>query len=159
MPSIYSSTSTEPSQCVRGGPISLMVSRWRIWVGLICMVATTSCMKPGGGGCIHIPPAVVRRGVPTTLELELSAVYSSGPMDRRIGVVRCYYRLSGEAAYTATTMKVISFDDRTLVVRGTIPALSWSSSGLLEYYFDFRFDGHPNTRGSEAAPEARVPIE
>ena len=125
---------------------------------LLAAFALVSCMEAGGGGSVHRPPSAIKRGVPTPLELELSAVNPHGSMSRRMTSITCYYRLSGSSAFATISMTPADVDARHLVARCALPAFPADAQGVVEYYFGFGFDGSHNQRTSPADP-IRVSLE
>ena len=131
------------------------VKRWAAMRTVIAIailsLLTTGCFQPGGGGSAHHPPPQIISGEPTTLKLTFSAWGAgSGNLSKRYTQIRCHYRQSGESQFQTVAAKVISSDDKQMEVQFVIPPqVLFGESSTLEYYFDFLFDGHPNTRGHE----------
>jgi hypothetical protein len=125
---------------------------------LLAAFALVSCMEAGGGGSVHHPPSAIKRGTPTPLELELSAVNPHGSMSRRMASITCHFRLSGAAAFATLAMTPADVDTRHLVARCTLPPFPADAQGAVEYYFAFNFDGSHNLRNSPEDP-IRVPLE
>ncbi len=126
---------------------------------LVLFPTLASCIEAGGGGCVHHPPPVIKRGSPTSLQLELSAVNPHGSMSRRMTSITCHYRLAGEPTFQSLPMTSTDIDSRHLVASCTLPPFPADAQGPVEYYFDFYFDGpHYNQRGSPTNP-IRVPLE
>jgi hypothetical protein len=118
---------------------------------LFLLVATLTSCRPsgfeiGGGGSTHIPPGRLVQCEPTTLELELSVWgEGSGAMSKRWKAVRCHYRITGEAQYTAIDMTIEEETKNKILFACTIPPQP-NAGSTLEYYFDMMLDGHYNKR-------------
>lgn len=128
----------------------------RLTPAIVLLLA--SCLRPGGGGSVHLPPASITRGVETPLKLELSSVHEDRPMDRQMTSIKCHYRLAGEPAFTALPMTVRVIGTRHLEATATLPPFPKEAAGPVEYYFDFTFDGHYSQRESPSNP-VRVPLQ
>ena len=127
---------------------------------LIAAFAFASCIEAGGGGAVHHSPSSIKRGVPTPLELELSAVNPHGSMSRRMTSITCHYRLSGSSAFTSVPMTPADVDSRHLIARCSLPPFPPDAHGSVEYYFDFYFDGRENyNRYNSPEDPIRVPLE
>jgi hypothetical protein len=125
---------------------------------ILCFFLLASCFEPGGGGSIHNPPDSITRGIPTPLELKLSAVNAHGSMSRRMTSITCHYRLSGSPTFATLPMTPTNVDSRHLIARCTLPAFPQDARGTVEYYFEFLFDGTPNQYNTSQDP-IRVPLK
>ena len=125
--------------------------------GVLCL-ALGACLKPGGGGSLHVPPASIPRGTPFALELELTSVHESPPIDRQMTRITCHYRLAGGRWFTPLAMAPTGVIDRKLVARAVLPAFPREAAGPVEYYFDYHFDGVHNSHNSASDP-FQVPFQ
>ena len=138
---------------------SYMKSSGRVAL-LFVAFAFASCIEAGGGGAVHHPPSAIKRGVPTPLELELSAVNPHGSISHRMTSITCHYRLSGSSSFTSLSMTPADVDSRHLIARCSLPPFPANTQGSVEYYFDFYFDGRENyNRYNSPEDPIRVPLE
>jgi hypothetical protein len=105
----------------------------------------------GGGGSVHNPPDHIVAGQPTTLKLSFSVWGAgSGDLAKRYTKILCHYRKVGEAQFQSVSARIISSDEKRMVVEFVVPPQQLSTpSESLEYYFDCLFDGHANSRPHE----------
>ena len=108
----------------------------------------------GGGGSVHHPPDHIVAGQPTTLKLSFSVWGSgSGDLAKRYTKILCHYRKSGEGEFQSVPARITSSDQKRMTVEFIVPPQGASpTSASLEYYFDFLFDGHANSRRHEVVP-------
>ncbi|MFA6564961.1 MAG: hypothetical protein WCV00_23860 [Verrucomicrobiia bacterium] len=116
---------------------------------LAAVFSSTGCA--GGGGTVHDPPDRIVAGQPATLKLKFSVWGAGfGNLSSRYTNICCHYRKAGETQFETAPARIISSDHKNMDVEFAIPPLQISGdSSALEYYFDFLFDGHPNTRKHE----------
>jgi hypothetical protein len=114
------------------------------------LIFTVGCA--GGGGSVHNPPDHIVAGQPTTLKLSFSVWGAgSGDLAKRYTKILCHYRKSDEAHFQSVSARIVSSDQKRMAVEFVVPPQELSAtSASLEYYFDFLFDGHPNSRPHEA---------
>ncbi|MBI5396266.1 MAG: hypothetical protein HZA91_13300 [Verrucomicrobia bacterium] len=112
----------------------------------LALLLATGCA--GGGGTVHDPPDHIVAGQPATLELRFSVWGAGfGNLSSRYTKILCHYRKPGETQFQSVSARVISSDHKHMDVEFIIPPQQVSGdSSSLEYYFDFLFDGQPNTQ-------------
>jgi hypothetical protein len=84
--------------------------------------------------------------------LELSSVHDHVSIEKQMTSITCYYRLAGSSTFIAQPMTTTVLDRKTLTARAVLPAFPVEAKGPVEYYFDFRFSGVHNQRGSPTNP-------
>lgn len=111
------------------------------------------CVRPGGGGTIHHPPAEIRRDEPTDLRLTFSVWGAgSGGLDRRYTKVVCLYQVNETGPEHRVRGTVLTADDKNMEMQFTIPPLDVKSGDRVAYRFEMLFDGHLNSRDRVIVP-------
>lgn len=102
-------------------------------------------MLPGGGGSEQIVPDVIHSGQPATFQLVMSAVdinWVSG----RFRDLKLFYRLAGDSSYQQVApSRRFKVEQNREGYDFIIPPYPSGTRGTLEFYFTYRFDGHPNS--------------
>lgn len=113
------------------------------------LIFTVGCA--GGGGSVHNPPDHIVAGQPTILTLSFSVWGAGfGDLANRYTKIFCHYRKSNEAQFQSVSARIVSSDRKRMAVEFVVPPQELSATpASLEYYFDFLFDGHPNSRPHE----------
>ena len=121
-------------------------ARYRWWrTSAALSLALSSCILPGGGGSEQIVPDVVHAGQPATFRLVLSAVDINW-VTGRFRDLKLFYRLAGDSSCAQVQpSRRFAVDHGREGYDFTIPPFPSGTRGTLEFYFTFRFDGHPNT--------------
>ena len=105
----------------------------------------------GGGGSNHDILDHIVAGQPTTLRFTFSVWGSGwGDLSKRYTKILMHYRKAGETDFHSISDRIISSDQKHMAVEFIItPQEISGDSSSLEFYFDFLFDGHLNTRPHE----------
>ena len=108
----------------------------------------------GGGGSNHDLLDHIIAGQPTKLNFTFSVWGAgSGDLSKRYTKILMHYRKTGEIEFLSIPVRIISSDQKHMAVEFIIPPQEISDeSSLLEFYFDFLFDGVQNTRPHETVP-------
>lgn len=125
----------------------------RTFLSTLALAFMVGC-GPGGGGSNHDLIDHVVAGQPTALKFTFSVWGSgSGDLSRRYTKILMHYRKTGETEFHSITDRIISSDQKHMLVEFIIPPQEISGdSSSLEFYFDFLFDGIQNTRPHETVP-------
>lgn len=114
-----------------------------------------SCILPGGGGSEQIVPQVILAGQPATFQLVVSAVDVPWVWGRYRNL-NLFYRLVSDSSYRQThPSRQYAVDRAREGFEFVVPPYPTGTRDSLEFYFTFRFDGHPNT----ARGYKRIPVE
>jgi hypothetical protein len=101
-------------------------------------------MVPGGGGSDQIVPDTIHAGSPATFRLVMS-VADIKWIRWRFRDLRLFYRLASDSIYSEVEpARRFSVDHGREGYDFVIPPYRLGTRGTLDYYFTFRFDGHPN---------------
>ena len=126
----------------------------RILLLTLALSFVVGCGVAGGGGSTHDPLDHIVAGQPTTLRFTFSAWGAgSGDLSKRYTKILMHYRNTGETDFHSISDRIISSDQKHLLVEFVIPPQEISGdSGSLEFYFDFLFDGIQNRTPHETVP-------
>jgi hypothetical protein len=127
----------------------------RITLLTLSLAIMIGCGASGGGSTLD-PIDHVVAGQTTSLRLAFSIWGSgsgSGDLSKRYTKIVMHYRRTGEADFHSISDRIVSSDQKHMVVEFAIPPQEISGdSSSLEFYFDFLFDGILNTRPHETVP-------
>lgn len=102
-------------------------------------------MLPGGGGSDQIVPNSIHAGEPATFQLVMSAADIKW-VRGRFKDLKLFYRLAGDPSYRQVEpSRRFDVEQSREGYDFVIPPYPVGTRGRLEFYFTFRFDGHPNT--------------
>lgn len=108
--------------------------------------------------CAHVPPTLIRRGIPTVLTLTVSGTDNEHPLRKHVDDLTCFYRFSGGSVFEGHTMLSNDRANGTLVATYELPAIPAGTTGFLEYSFRFKLDGRDYLHEMRGRP-FRIPLE
>ena len=129
---------------------AVLVRPMRCVPAVLTLILLGGCA--GGGGSVHHPPDHIEAGQPTVIKLSFSVWGSGGGWDlaRRYTQILCHYRHGGDQHFQSIPATIVSSDKQRMTVEFVIPPQQpISEADILDYYFDFLFDGHYNKRRIE----------
>ena len=99
----------------------------------------------GGGASVHHPPEFVIRGQPVQLTLTQEVWgEGSGAMSKRYRKVTCHYKTDTRTDFQSVSMVIERELTEEITWSCVLPVDATQCGHMLEYYFDYTFDGHKN---------------
>lgn len=110
---------------------------------VVCLGCESAFVNDPGGGTTHVPRTEISAGSPLELEFECTAI--SGNASKRFKHVVCIYNSGDPNSERRIAMSsTISENDKKVLFYCEVPAPD--VAGVLNYRFEFEFDGRKSSR-------------